>query len=119
MDLPYKKSLTFRARELRKQATREENHLWYDFLKTYPVPFRRQHPIGNYIVDFYCYQAKLVIELDGSQHTDPDQFEYDCRRTAYLESNGLSVIRISNRDIWANFRGVCEYIDTYIKSRVQ
>ena len=65
------KELRRRAQNLRKQMTKEERHLWYDFLKSYPVQFKRQYAIGAYIIDFYCFQAKLIIELDGSQHVEP------------------------------------------------
>ena len=71
---------------LRKHATKEENLLWYNFLRLYKPQFRRQYVIGNYIVDFYCHRAKLVVELDGSQHCEPKKIEYDQARTAYLES---------------------------------
>ena len=109
--------LTRFSQELRKQATKEENTLWYQYLRRYPVQFRRQCPFGNYIVDFYCSKALLVIELDGSQHYDPNGIEYDNKRTAYLESLGLQVLRFSNRDINENLRGVCEKIDTAVHSR--
>ena len=106
------------AQTLRKNMTKEERHLWYDFLKTYPVQFNRQHPIGQYIVDFYCYQAKLVVELDGSQHYDPEAIAYDKQRTAYLQSQGFSVIRFTNRDIAERFRSVCEAIDIVVNQRL-
>ena len=98
--------------------TKEERHLWYDFLKTYPVQFKRQYSVGGYIVDFYCYRAKLVIELDGSQHCEPSAIEYDCRRTAFLQQQGLYVLRLSNRDVTEKFRSVCEAIDTAVRSRL-
>ena len=103
---------------LRKNMTKEERHLWYDFLKLYPVQFRRQVPVGRYIVDFYCDKAKLVLELDGSQHCEPDAIEYDRKRTAFLEEKGLYVLRLSNLDVMRNFRGVCEAIDLTVKSRL-
>ncbi len=68
MSLEYNKKLIPRAKELRKNMTKQENHLWYDFLRIYPVRFQRQKTIDNYIADFYCHKAKLIIELDGSQH---------------------------------------------------
>ena len=98
--------------------TKEERHLWYDFLKTYPVQFNRQVPFENYIVDFYCFQAKLVVELDGSQHYEPEEMEYDQERTAYLESLGLTVLRFSNLDIIKRFRAVCEMIDNIVQNRL-
>ena len=108
-------SLTPRAKELRRNMTKEERHLWYDFLKSYPVRFLRQKVIGNFIADFYCAKAKLVIELDGSQHYEDAQMAYDKERTAYFEGYGLRVIRFSNRDIAENFTGVCSFIDQEIK----
>ncbi len=98
--------------------TKEERHLWYDFLKSYPVQFKRQVPFENYIVDFYCFRAKLVVELDGSQHYEPEEAAYDQRRTEYLESLGLSVLRVSNLDISGNCRGVCEQIDFVVKNKL-
>ena len=98
--------------------TPEERRLWYCFLKTYPVRFHRQYVIDRYIVDFYCHKAKLVIELDGSQHYDPAEREKDQRRTDVLQSHGLKILRFSNRDMAQNFSAVCEAIDTAIKSNL-
>ena len=106
------------SQNLRKNMTKEEHHLWYDFLKNYPVPFHRQYSFENYIVDFYCHQAKLVLELDGSQHCSPEGIEYDRKRTAFLESKGLYVLRISNQDVMGRFRGVCEMVDLIVRSRL-
>ena len=106
------------SQNLRKNMTKEERHLWYDFLKSYPVPFHRQYSFENYIADFYCHQAGLVLELDGSQHCTPEEIEYDRRRTAFLESKGLYVLRISNLDVMRQFRGVCEMIDLAVQSRL-
>lgn len=117
MALEYDKKLTSRAQLLRKSQTREEALLWYRFLSRYPLRFRRQHPIGGYIVDFYCHKAKLVVELDGSQHCDPEAIRYDRERTEYLESQGLFVLRISNLDVLHRFSDVCEVIDRTVKSR--
>ena len=110
--------LSENAKALRKTMTKEEAHLWYQFLCRYPQRFRRQYIIGNYIVDFYCHQAKLVVELDGSQHCDPGTVEYDQKRTDYLRSQGLEVLRFSNLDVMRQFRGVCEVIDMAVKRRV-
>ena len=107
------------SQNLRKNMTKEERHLWYDFLKTYSVQFKRQYPIGGYIVDFYCYQAKLIVELDGSQHYDPDAIEYDKKRTAYIQAQGFSVLRFTNRDIKERFRSVCEAIDNAVTQRLR
>ena len=106
------------AQTLRKNMTKEERHLWYDFLKYYPIPFHRQYIFGSYIVDFYCHQAKLVLELDGSQHCEPRDIEYDRKRTAYLEGIGLHVMRISNLDIMWQFRAVCEMIDDTVRRKL-
>ena len=97
--------------------TKEERHLWYDFLRSYPVRFLRQKVIDNYIVDFYCHDARLVVELDGSQHFDPKQQAYDLRRTRDIEARGLLLIRIPNNEVNQNFRGVCEYIDLIVMQR--
>ena len=99
------------AKQLRSEMTKEERHLWYDFLRTYPVRFSRQKVLGFYIADFYCAKAKLVIELDGSQHYEDDNIRNDDERTAFLKNYGLTVIRIPNNEITRNFRGICEWID--------
>lgn len=106
-----------RAQELRKNATKEENHLWYDFLRTYPVQFLRQKPFGPYIVDFYCHKAKLAIELDGSQHYEGNGPEQDKIRTAYLqEVEKIRVLRFANLEIKQNFEGVCAAIDRQVRA---
>ena len=110
-------SLKANAQSLRKSMTKEEAHLWYQFLCRYPLRFRRQYVIGNYIADFYCHQARLVVELDGSQHYSPEEQAYDKKRTAYLESQGLLVLRFSNLDVMRRFRDVCQAIDTTAKER--
>ena len=118
MTLSYEDTLLTNARNLRKEMTRQERHIWYDFLRMYPVKFYKQRPIDHYIVDFYCAKAKLVIELDGSQHYMVDGMEYDVIRTEILEKYGLYVLRISNRDIDIDFAGVCQMIEIYIQSKV-
>jgi very-short-patch-repair endonuclease len=115
MRLPKKKGLTINARNLRKSATKEERHLWYDFLTNYPIRFRRQEVIGEYIADFYCSKAKLIVEIDGSQHFEPEAIIHDKKRTEFFESLGIKVIRFSNRDINEQFEGVCYTIDEEIK----
>ena len=112
------KTLNSAAKELRKNMTPEEKHLWYDFLKNYPVQFNRQKVIGNYITDFYCKKANLVIEIDGAQHFEHDNSEYDKARTDYLNSVGIEVIRFLNKDINYNFNNTCKYIDNIIKKRI-
>jgi len=79
--LPRNKHLKLPARELRKNSTKQENHLWYDFLCKFSPRFIRQHIINSYILDFYCHKAELAIELDGSQHYEKDALEYDQART--------------------------------------
>ena len=115
MQSKHNKQLVPLAKQLRKETTKEERHLWYDFLRTYPVRFSRQKVLGRYIADFYSAEAKLVIELDGSQHYENDNKEKDAERTAFLKGYGLMVIRIPNNEIARNFRGVCEYIDTAVR----
>ena len=107
-----------RAQELRKNLTLEERILWYQYLKTYPVQWNRQKVFGEYIVDFYCKTAKLVVELDGSQHYEPSELAYDARRTQYLNDLGLKVLRFTNTDIKTNLVGVCEAIDLAVKNRL-
>ena len=107
-----------KARVLRYNMTRQERRLWFDFLKNYPLKWYRQRPIENYIVDFYCSKAKLVIELDGSQHYMPEGERYDHKRTKVLEKYGLKVLRFSNLDVDTNFIGVCQYIDQVVHNRV-
>ena len=98
--------------------TLEERHLWYDFLRTYPVKFYRQKCIDRYIVDFYCRQASLVIEIDGSQHYEEKGIADDARRTKILQSYHLSVMRFTNLDIRYHFLDVCTAIDQYVKQKV-
>lgn len=99
---------------LRKNATKQENHLWFDFLRKLPVRFYRQYTIENYIVDFFCPKADLVIELDGSQHYEPSAIEYDIKRTQTLNRHNLTVFRYTNRDINERFDAVCEDIKNYL-----
>ena len=103
------------AKALRKNMTRWERKLWYEFLRDYPVRFQRQKAIGNYIADFYSARARLVIELDGGGHYTAEQAEKDEIRTKNIESMNLTVVRICNLDVDRNFRGVCEYIDQTVK----
>ena len=112
------KELRERSQVLRKQMTKEERHLWYDYLKSYPVQFKRQYPIGCYIVDFYCYRGRLVVELDGAQHCEPSAVAYDRKRTEYLRQQGLYVLRFSNRDVMEQFRSICETIDHAVRDRL-
>lgn len=110
--MAYRNRLSDRARELRKNATKEENHLWYDFLKDHPLQFRRQKVFGRYVVDFFCAKAGLVIELDGGQHYgETGLIQRDQERTDYLENmRGFSVLRFTNLEVTKNFEGVCSAI---------
>lgn len=105
------------ARELRKNQTKEERLLWNAFLSKFPLRFKRQYIIGSFIVDFYCHAAKLAVELDGSQHYNADGLENDRARTAYMESQGVMVLRFSNLDVLRQFENVCVEIDRIAKSR--
>ena len=116
--VPKNNKLLKTARCLRHEMTRHEKHLWYDFLQHYPVKIYKQRIIGNYIVDFYCAAAKLVIELDGSQHHTDEGFELDLERDAYMDQIGLLVLRIPNIDIDRHFQFVCEKIDFIIQDRL-
>ena len=102
------------SRELRKNMTEQERRLWYCFLKNYPIKIYRQRVIGNYIADFYCSKAKMVIEIDGSQHFTGEGMNYDSYRTQAINEFGVSVLRFSNYDINVNFEGVCLTIDREI-----
>ena len=100
---------------LRKNQTKEEAKLWYQFLRKYPLQFRRQYKIGNYIVDFYCHKAKLAVELDGSGHYEPEQVEKDKKRTEFINQQGVHVLRFTNTDVQHNFYSICSCIDNAVK----
>ena len=119
MSLDYNEKNITLAKNLRKNATPQENHLWYDFLSTYEVRFQRQKAIDNFIADFYCHKAKLIIEIDGSQHYTEEGIEKDEFRTEILKEYGLKVIRFTNRQVDMNFYGVCSYIDITVKSALR
>ena len=116
MSLDYNKKNITLAKNLRKNATPQEKHLWYDFLANYEIRFQRQKAINNFIADFYCHKAKLVIEIDGSGHYTDKSIKADEFRTDILEGLGLKIIRFTNDQINKNFRGVCEYIDATVKA---
>ena len=116
LSLDYEKRNVKNAQRLRRNATPQERHLWYDFLSHYPIRFQRQKAIGEYIADFYCHQAKLVIELDGSQHYQNGGEERDAARTQVLEQYGLRVLRFTNYEVNTNFMGVCHQIDLEVTS---
>lgn len=110
MNSTYNKKLAENAKTLRRNMTKEERHLWYDFLRKLPIMVHRQKTIGNYIVDFFVAEAKMVIELDGSQHFETKGMQEDLVRDTYLKSLGLSILRYSNADINLRFGSVCEDI---------
>jgi len=119
--IEYNKANIPHAKALRKNMTPWERKLWYEYLRLYPLRFQRQKAIGNYIADFYCAKAGLVIELDGGGHYIEQQMEKDSVWTRELESMGLTVLRVCNLDIDQNFCGVCvcgvcEYIDSIVKN---
>ena len=116
--LPKEKNTLPYAKELRREMTREERELWFQYLRHYPVKFYKQRPIGPFIVDFYCHKARLVVELDGSQHCDEAGLAYDAKRTAYLETLGIKVLRIPNNEVTRNLRGVCEAVDAEVRARI-
>ena len=105
--IPYNKKLVSNAKTLRKRMTPEEKHLWYDFLKNLPITVKRQHNIENYIVDFYIASEKIVIEIDGIQHTSPEHMESDEIRDKVLSQWGIKVLRYTNISINSNFTVVC------------
>lgn len=108
--IPYNSKLVPNAKALRRNMTKEEKHLWYDFLKRLPFTVKRQHNIENYIVDFYIANRKLVIELDGVQHSTPDSIEYDQARENVLSKWGIAVVRYTNRQVNQQFNDVCQDI---------
>lgn len=116
MSLDYNKKNTPLAKNLRSNATPQENHLWYDFLSNYEVRFQRQKAIDNFIADFYCHKANLIIKIDGSQHYTEQEREKDDFRTEILNGYDLKVIRFTNKQINTNFHGVCEYIDSVVQA---
>lgn len=115
MQRKHNKDIVPIAKMLRNNMTKEENHLWYDFLQKYPIRFSRQKVLGKYVADFYSAKAKLVIELDGSQHYTEEGEKYDEERTAFLEEYGLTVLRIPNIEVQRNFMSVCQYIDNAVQ----
>ena len=115
MSLKYNHKNIVLARNLRRHATPQENELWYKFLSKYEIRFQRQKAIDNFIADFYCHKAKLIIEIDGSQHYTDEGRRNDKFRTEILQGYDLQIIRFTNKQIDENFRGVCEYIDMVVK----
>ena len=119
MSLDYNEKNINLAKNLRKNATRQENHLWYDFLSKYEIRFQRQKAIDHFIADFYCHQAKLVVEIDGSQHFTEAGQKKDDFRTEILKGYDLKVIRFTNHQINTNFQGVCAYIDSVVSNSLK
>lgn len=115
----YNKNLIRVAKNLRSNMTKEEKHLWYDYLKNYKVRFSRQKILGKYVADFYCAKANLVIELDGSQHYQEKELDYDKARTEYLSKFNIKVVRIPNNEVNKNFDGVCRYIDMTVQQNLK
>ena len=113
------KSLKVLSQELRKEMTKEEKHLWYDFLKRLPMKAHRQYNIGNYIVDFYIPQKQLVIEIDGIQHLTEEHKEKDQTRDEFLEGQGLRVLRIPNESIRKSFTDVCQIILNHVEVKFE
>ena len=111
----YNGDLKIIARDLRKRMTKQERHLWYDFLKSYEYQFYRQRIIDRFIADFYCPAAKLVVELDGGQHYTEKKMLDDEHRSLIINQYGIHVVRIPNNEIDNNFYGVCTYLDSVIK----
>ena len=112
------KSGTENARELRKNMTPQEVKLWYRYLKDYPIRILRQKVIGEYIVDFYCRQGNLAIEIDGNQHYAKDGLEYDKQRDCLIESYGIKTVRIKNKEIEEDFKNVCSKVDLEITKQI-
>ncbi|NCR53006.1 MAG: endonuclease domain-containing protein [Microcystis aeruginosa L211-07] len=112
--LPYNPKLVERAKELRKNMTKAERKLWYEYLKNFQYRVHRQRPIDQFIVDFYCPELKLVIEIDGDSHNSEDAQSHDLERTQILAGYGLTVIRFTNQEVLSNFEGVCGVIASLI-----
>ena len=119
MSLDYNDKNIVLAKNLRKGGTPQEKHLWYDFLSKYEIRFQRQKAIDNFIADFYCHKARLVVEIDGAQHFSIEGQQKDEFRTEILEEYDLKVIRFTNRQIEDDFRDVCEYIDAVVKASLR
>ncbi len=116
---PYNKDNIKIAKILRKNQTPWERKLWFQYLRTYPIKFNRQKAIGDYIVDFYCAKASLIVELDGGQHFEKEKSNKDKERTENLRKLGLTVVRIPNNEISNNFEGVCDFIDLKVSEKLK
>ena len=118
-NLPYDPRMRERVQELRHKMTPMEKKLWYSFLRTYPVKMYKQRPIHTFVADFYCPLARLVIELDGSQHYTEQGMQYDMERSAVFEQYGVQVLRFRNQDVSAHFEMVCEQIHEAVVKRLE
>lgn len=118
MPIEYERTMIPRAKELRKAMTPQETRLWYGFLKDYPVRFQRQKTISSFIADFYCFRARLIVEIDGAQHYTAQGKAYDLERSAILERYGLKVIRFTNQEVEEHFRRVCVSIAQTVAERM-
>lgn len=118
MRLPRNSNNLTHARSLRKNMTDAERKLWYEYLRPCPYKFTRQKIVGPYILDFYCASTQLAVEIDGSQHYEPQGQQQDAARTAYLQAFGISVLRFSNRDVLLNLEGVATEIERTILMRI-
>ena len=108
--IPYRRSLKPHAQSLRRDPTPAERKLWFEYLRDLPIRFTRQKPLGHYIADFYCASRLLVIEVDGDSHFTASGASYDAGRTAFLESAGIRVLRVTNLEVMDQFEGVCQRI---------
>ena len=115
--LAYRRELTSRARELRREATPGERRLWIFFLRDLPQKFTRQKPLGAYIADFYCASRRLIVEIDGDSHFTPDAARYDAARDASLRERGLRILRFTNEDVMQRFEAVCLEIAAALESK--
>ena len=119
MPIEYQRKMIPRAQELRRAMTPQEKKLWYEFLCRYPVRFQRQKTISSFVADFYCYRARLVVEVDGAQHYTPQGKAYDLERSAILQRYGLKVLRFSNDDVERHFQSVCVRIAQVVMERLE
>ena len=117
--LPTNESLKKYAVEMRKNQTDEEKKVWYQILKGRTPKFHRQRIIGNYIVDFYCPQLRLAIEIDGYQHFYEENIEYDNKRTEYIESQDIYILRFENTEVNKDIEYVRFIIDNACDARIK
>jgi len=115
MNFPKDRQMQLYARELRNNPTREENHLWYDYLRNYPIRFYRQRNLGDVVVDFYCKKAKLAINISEYIHERNDSSYEEKKR--YLADSGIQLLTFDEKLIWHNFSYVCRVIDACVNKR--